>query len=181
MPPVFVVRHHAASQYRNCPAWYWKRRNEIIDMQCDNDKGATHARPITIHFRHGAGGEWRGIRAWWHPRGTGQYRQAAHRTRPNAQGLVTREEFDALRTRHDAMAARVAELENRLARPARPQRQRKAREKGSLDAPQGIAVIRLTRFFRLGFLLQINCVFLLRQTLSGKPLFMRHFTKLSTT
>ena len=33
----------------------------------------------------------------------------------NAQGLVTREEFDALRTRHDAMAARVAELENRLA------------------------------------------------------------------
>lgn len=33
----------------------------------------------------------------------------------NAQGLVTREEFDALRTRHDAMAARVAELESRLA------------------------------------------------------------------
>ena len=33
----------------------------------------------------------------------------------NAKGLVTREEFDALRTRHDAMAARVAELENRLA------------------------------------------------------------------
>ena len=33
----------------------------------------------------------------------------------NAQGLVTREEFDALRTRHDAMAARLAELENRLA------------------------------------------------------------------
>ena len=33
----------------------------------------------------------------------------------NARGLVTREEFDALRTRHDAMAARVAELENRLA------------------------------------------------------------------
>ena len=29
----------------------------------------------------------------------------------NARGLVTREEFDALRTRHDAMAARVAVLE----------------------------------------------------------------------
>ena len=29
----------------------------------------------------------------------------------NARGLVTREEFDALRTRHEAMAARVAVLE----------------------------------------------------------------------
>ena len=38
----------------------------------------------------------------------------------NAQGLVTREEFDALRTRHDAMAARVAELENRLAEAGKP-------------------------------------------------------------
>ena len=38
----------------------------------------------------------------------------------NAQGLVTREEFDALRTRHDAMAARVAELESRLAKAEEP-------------------------------------------------------------
>ena len=30
-------------------------------------------------------------------------------------GLVTREEFDALRTRHDAMAARVAVLEAGIA------------------------------------------------------------------
>ena len=29
----------------------------------------------------------------------------------NARGLVTREEFNALRTRHDAMSARVAILE----------------------------------------------------------------------
>ena len=29
----------------------------------------------------------------------------------NARGLVTREEFDALRTRHEALAARVAVLE----------------------------------------------------------------------
>jgi len=33
----------------------------------------------------------------------------------NARGLVTREEFDALRTRHEAMAARVAALESQLA------------------------------------------------------------------
>lgn len=33
----------------------------------------------------------------------------------NARGLVTREEFDALRTRHEAMAARVAVLEAGIA------------------------------------------------------------------
>ena len=32
----------------------------------------------------------------------------------NARGLVTREEFDALRTRHDAVAARLAALEEAL-------------------------------------------------------------------
>ena len=32
----------------------------------------------------------------------------------NARGLVTREEFDPLRTRHDAVAARLAALESRL-------------------------------------------------------------------
>ena len=36
----------------------------------------------------------------------------------NARGLVTREEFDALRTRHDAVAARLAALESRLAEQA---------------------------------------------------------------
>jgi BMFP domain-containing protein YqiC len=36
----------------------------------------------------------------------------------NARGLVTREEFDALRTRHDAVAARLAALESRLAETA---------------------------------------------------------------
>ena len=36
----------------------------------------------------------------------------------NARGLVTREEFDALRTRHDAVAARLAALEARLAEPS---------------------------------------------------------------
>ena len=35
----------------------------------------------------------------------------------NARGLVTREEFDALRTRHEAVAARLATLEaNMLAK-----------------------------------------------------------------
>ena len=33
----------------------------------------------------------------------------------NARGWVTREEFDALRPRHDAVAARLAALESRLA------------------------------------------------------------------
>jgi len=36
----------------------------------------------------------------------------------NARGLVTREEFDALRTRHEAVAARLAALESQLAAPA---------------------------------------------------------------
>ena len=36
----------------------------------------------------------------------------------NARGLVTREEFDALRTRHEALAARLALLESRLASTA---------------------------------------------------------------
>ena len=33
----------------------------------------------------------------------------------NARGLVTREEFDALRTRHEALAARLAFLESTMA------------------------------------------------------------------
>ena len=32
----------------------------------------------------------------------------------NARGLVTREEFDALRTRHEAVAARLAALEAKI-------------------------------------------------------------------
>ena len=32
----------------------------------------------------------------------------------NARGLVTREEFDALRTRHEAIAARLAHLEAKM-------------------------------------------------------------------
>ena len=39
-------------------------------------------------------------------------RQRIERTL-NARGLVTREEFDALRTRHDALAARIALLESK--------------------------------------------------------------------
>lgn len=42
----------------------------------------------------------------------------------NSRGLVTREEFDALQTRHEALAARVAMLEAQLAKavtsPAKP-------------------------------------------------------------
>ena len=36
----------------------------------------------------------------------------------NARGLVTREEFDALRTRHEVLAARLAFLESTMASPA---------------------------------------------------------------
>ena len=36
----------------------------------------------------------------------------------NARGLVTREEFDALRTRHEALAGRLALLESTMASPA---------------------------------------------------------------
>jgi BMFP domain-containing protein YqiC len=36
----------------------------------------------------------------------------------NARGLVTREEFDALRTRHEALAARLAFVESSMASPA---------------------------------------------------------------
>tara|TARA_B100000035_G_scaffold302337_1_gene299865 strand:- start:687 stop:1034 length:348 start_codon:yes stop_codon:yes gene_type:complete len=36
----------------------------------------------------------------------------------NARGLVTREEFDALRTRHDAVAARLSALEAKMANTA---------------------------------------------------------------
>ena len=36
----------------------------------------------------------------------------------NARGLVTREEFDALRTRHEAVAARLAFLESTMTSPA---------------------------------------------------------------
>ena len=36
----------------------------------------------------------------------------------NARGLVTREEFDALRTRHEALAARLAFLESTMASSA---------------------------------------------------------------
>ena len=40
----------------------------------------------------------------------------------NARGLVTREEFDALRTRHEALAARLAAIEadRSVAQPKQP-------------------------------------------------------------
>ena len=40
----------------------------------------------------------------------------------NARGLVTREEFDALRTRHEAAAARLAALEAKMPTKARSAR-----------------------------------------------------------
>ena len=36
----------------------------------------------------------------------------------NARGLITREEFDALRTRHEAVAARLAALESKMSTTA---------------------------------------------------------------
>ena len=47
----------------------------------------------------------------------------------NVRGLVTREEFDALRTRHEAMSARVAVLETGIASSESP-RPKKAKSSG---------------------------------------------------
>ena len=46
----------------------------------------------------------------------------------NARGLVTREEFDALRTRHEAMAARVAVLEAGISAGNHPSPKRQNRQ-----------------------------------------------------
>ena len=43
----------------------------------------------------------------------------------NARGLVTREDFDALRTRHEAMAARVSVLEAGIAAGESPRPKKK--------------------------------------------------------
>jgi BMFP domain-containing protein YqiC len=52
----------------------------------------------------------------------------------NAQGLVTREEFDALRTRHEAVAARLAALEAKMPATADSATTAPARRKTSKDA-----------------------------------------------
>ncbi len=54
----------------------------------------------------------------------------------NARGLVTREEFDALRTRHDAVAARLAALESRLAEQATSPK--KAAKKAAKSATKSV-------------------------------------------
>ena len=59
----------------------------------------------------------------------------------NARGLVTREEFDALRTRHEALAARLAALEAQLAetpakKPAKATA-KKASKPRAKSAPKG--------------------------------------------
>ncbi|MEC8120634.1 MAG: accessory factor UbiK family protein [Pseudomonadota bacterium] len=46
-------------------------------------------------------------------------RQRTERSQ-NSRGLVTREEFDALQTRHEALVARVAVLESQLAKANQP-------------------------------------------------------------
>ena len=62
----------------------------------------------------------------------------------NSRGLVTREEFDALRTRHEALAARLATLGQRsltiwmvgqLA-PRRPNRKAQKRQQNRAGRPQ---------------------------------------------
>ena len=52
----------------------------------------------------------------------------------NARGLVTREEFDALRTRHEALAARLAFLESIMASPAESVEKAAAATKPALKA-----------------------------------------------
>jgi len=57
----------------------------------------------------------------------------------NARGLVTREEFDALRTRHEALAARLAALESQLAASASGQTPKKPAKKAAKKAAQKAA------------------------------------------
>ena len=47
----------------------------------------------------------------------------------NARGLVTREEFDALRTRHEAVAARLSALEAQIPKAADSPADKPARRK----------------------------------------------------
>ena len=49
----------------------------------------------------------------------------------NSRGLVTREEFDALQTRHEALAARVAVLEAQLAEAANQPAKKTAAKKAA--------------------------------------------------
>ena len=54
----------------------------------------------------------------------------------NARGLVTREEFDALQTRHEALAARVAVLEAQLAEAVKsPAKEAPAKKSPAKKAP----------------------------------------------
>ena len=55
----------------------------------------------------------------------------------NARGLVTREEFDALRTRHEALAARLAALEAQLAETPAKATAKKASKPRAKSAPKG--------------------------------------------
>ena len=57
-------------------------------------------------------------------------RQRMERTL-NARGLVTREEFDALRTRHEAVAARLALLESKESKLALDSAPKKPAKKAS--------------------------------------------------
>ena len=58
----------------------------------------------------------------------------------NARGLVTREEFDALRTRHEALAARLAVLEAAASgQPARNSKAKTASESSAESTPRTAA------------------------------------------
>jgi len=57
-------------------------------------------------------------------------RQRTERSQ-NSRGLVTREEFDALQTRHEALAARVAVLEAQLAEAANQPAKKTAAKKAA--------------------------------------------------
>jgi len=58
----------------------------------------------------------------------------------NARGLVTREEFDALRTRHEAMVARVATLEAMLNTPESANKTKSTAAKKTAKKPTKKAV-----------------------------------------
>jgi len=54
----------------------------------------------------------------------------------NARGLVTREEFDALRTRHETVAARLSALEAQIPKGADSPAAKPARRKTQKPPPQ---------------------------------------------
>ena len=63
----------------------------------------------------------------------------------NARGLVTREEFDALRTRHEALAARLAAMEADMAAASAAPAKKKASKAAAKSARKAAGKTRSKR------------------------------------